>query len=228
MSKEFFSYDLHLHSRKSKDAISAPRNICKFAQKKSLTGLTLSDHDTCAGWKEMKVACKEFKLEFIPGIEITSQKEGKANGEILCLFLNEPIIQKDIFEVIDLVHEQDGLIVAQHPIQPWYQNRKSVKNISEIVKDIDAIEAMNGHYFSEKYNKACFAFAQKLNKPITGGSDAHSPGEVGNVKTLSPSDDAEGLRKSILKKQTQVEGNVSGLFQHFNTWRARLGLKERD
>lgn len=78
--------DLHSHSNKSDGSLS-PTELVQAALKKGLKALALTDHDTLAGLDEAILAAKDSPLEVIPGIEFSTEYNGK-DIHILGLFLD--------------------------------------------------------------------------------------------------------------------------------------------
>lgn len=64
-------YDLHIHSTAS-DGLMNPERIFKLAVNKALKGISVTDHDTINALEECNSKASEFGLDFIPGIEISS------------------------------------------------------------------------------------------------------------------------------------------------------------
>lgn len=69
--------DMHIHSTFS-DGTCTPEEIVQKAGGAGLGALILTDHDTCAGWHEMKAACDKYHIETIPGIEISTSLNEKS------------------------------------------------------------------------------------------------------------------------------------------------------
>lgn len=68
--------DLHVHSTKS-DGSYTPSELVDYALEKGLTAFALTDHDTTAGIDEAMKAAEGRPIEVIPGIEFSSEYEGK-------------------------------------------------------------------------------------------------------------------------------------------------------
>ncbi|HCY87691.1 MAG TPA: ribonuclease III [Desulfobacteraceae bacterium] len=64
--------DLHIHSTAS-DGSYAPEQILKLAQKGGLRAISLTDHDSIAGIKEIYSAIHSYPIEFISGVEISCE-----------------------------------------------------------------------------------------------------------------------------------------------------------
>lgn len=63
--------DLHLHSTAS-DGKMSPEELVRTAHQLGLSAISLTDHDTAEGIKPALKTAREFKLEVIPGVEITT------------------------------------------------------------------------------------------------------------------------------------------------------------
>ena len=68
--------DLHLHSTAS-DGTLIPAEIIKRAHKLGLTAIALTDHDSVAGIPAVLEARASIDLEFIPGLELSSEYDGR-------------------------------------------------------------------------------------------------------------------------------------------------------
>lgn len=68
--------DLHVHSTKS-DGSYTPSELVTYALEKGLTAFALTDHDTADGIDEALKAAEGKPIEVIPGIEFSSEYEGK-------------------------------------------------------------------------------------------------------------------------------------------------------
>jgi predicted metal-dependent phosphoesterase TrpH len=63
--------DLHIHSDWSDGSLSIPR-IVKTARALGLAAISITDHDTMAGWEEARTEGKMQGLEIFPGIEVSA------------------------------------------------------------------------------------------------------------------------------------------------------------
>ena len=66
--------DLHLHTRYS-DGLFTPRELVQQAARLGFSAIAVTDHDTLDAIPEALAAGKEFGVEVIPGVEITSRLE---------------------------------------------------------------------------------------------------------------------------------------------------------
>lgn len=68
--------DLHVHSNKS-DGSFTPSELVDYAVEKGLHAFALTDHDTTEGLDEAIAAATGKEIEVIPGIEFSTEYEGK-------------------------------------------------------------------------------------------------------------------------------------------------------
>ncbi len=68
--------DLHIHTYYS-DSTSSPEEVITLAREKELSCIAITDHDTIDGVLPTIAAAKEHDIEVIPGIELSSEINGK-------------------------------------------------------------------------------------------------------------------------------------------------------
>jgi predicted metal-dependent phosphoesterase TrpH len=68
--------DLHMHSTAS-DGRLHPRQVMMQAHQAGLSLVSLTDHDTVAGWEEASGAASELGLSIITGTEISTREHGR-------------------------------------------------------------------------------------------------------------------------------------------------------
>lgn len=78
--------DLHVHSTRS-DGSFTPAELVDYAMEKGLAAFALTDHDTTEGLSEALQAAKGKDIEVIPGIEFSTEYEGK-DIHILGLYID--------------------------------------------------------------------------------------------------------------------------------------------
>ncbi|MHA1739909.1 MAG: PHP domain-containing protein [Candidatus Heimdallarchaeota archaeon] len=78
--------DLHVHSNAS-DGTYTPKQIVKYAAKKGLTAVALTDHDTISGIKEGLRAARRAGIELIPGVEFSTEI-GSESFHIVGLYID--------------------------------------------------------------------------------------------------------------------------------------------
>lgn len=70
------SADLHIHTTAS-DGQLCPSGIVRLAREKGLSAVGITDHDTVSGLAEAMAAGRELGLKIIPGIELSTEWEGR-------------------------------------------------------------------------------------------------------------------------------------------------------
>lgn len=193
--------EIHCHSRHS-DGMPTVETILKKASKK-VQALAITDHNTLAGYEHAKkILSGESNFILIPGAEITaSRKLDKTKAStrhhchILALGISElkkGIALSSVADVIDYIHDQDGIAIAAHP----FRQRQSI-NIDD-AELFDALEAINGNTFAEGNRKAK-ELALKLKMPMTSGSDAHLAIDVGKFAFQIEGSTVDEILKNIKK-----------------------------
>lgn len=85
-------YDLHCHTIYS-DGTSTPDELFTLALEKGLKGLSITDHDTVAAYKEALPRAKERGLMLLPGIECSAIHRGEPVHVLGYAFvLDSPVI----------------------------------------------------------------------------------------------------------------------------------------
>lgn len=67
--------DLHCHTLASDGSLS-PSDLVKRAHAQGVRCLAVTDHDTCSGLAEARTTAESFAMQFINGIELSSQWRG--------------------------------------------------------------------------------------------------------------------------------------------------------
>jgi hypothetical protein len=202
--------DLHVHSCYSRDALSKPETIVRRAKKRGLSGIAITDHNSVASWGRLLPIAKREKLLVVRGEELKIREAGMAIGELSALFLQQEIKAVELDEVIDDAREQDALLVIQHPFDLFRKRWKKMR----YWKRFHAIEAFNSRCVFNSWNKKAMRFAREHQFPVTAGSDAHTPWEIGNAFVECNAQSEEEIREAILKKDVRVAGRLSSPFIH--------------
>lgn len=112
--KEFKKvYDLHLHTTAS-DGTVTPKELVKLSKEMGLKGIAITDHDTTDGIAEGITAAKEFGIELIPGIELSSSLNGN-DVHILGYFINkEDPFLIEILQKINIKRDERNLRILKN------------------------------------------------------------------------------------------------------------------
>ncbi len=172
-------YDLHVHTRWSRDSPSKPVAIAKWARRRGLAGLAVTDHGETLAYAEVKRAAEELGLVVIPGEEIKTSR-----GEVIGLNLSDWVRQnRNPLETVDEIREQGGLVIVPHPGDRTRKNAMSAATVREISHRLHALEASNSRSPREA-NRRARRLAVELGLPWTAGSDGHLAFEVGRSAVL--------------------------------------------
>lgn len=167
-------FDLHVHqSEHSADSILSLEQAVIDAKNKNLNGICITDHDDLGLRDQARILSLKYGITIIVGVEIYT-----TDGDLLCFGIDELPERMSAKKTIDFVHKRGGVCIAAHP---YRHNNRGVKDML-LELELDAIEAFNGRTMFED-NIRALEVANGLKIPVTGGSDAHTAGEIGNYVT---------------------------------------------
>jgi predicted metal-dependent phosphoesterase TrpH len=168
--------DLHVHTRASRDSVLELSEAVRRARGRGLDGLAITDHNTLVGDEPLRVAAEAVPgFLLVPGVEISTR-----DGHLLAYGVSElPRSGRSYPETVDAVLRQGGVPVVAHPFR-WVHGagRRGVR-----CRGIAALETSNGRN-ARGANLRAQRTRELLGLGGTGGSDAHTPGEVGQAFTL--------------------------------------------
>lgn len=173
-----YRFDLHVHSRHSRDARGTVLELAEAAQAAGLHGFALTDHDTVAGHAEIRDAMEATGLLIVPGIEVTT-----AAGHILAIGCEHPIAKGlGVDEAAAYIRQHAGIPVAAHPFRFLTGIGPQALEEHAEAGSLAAIEAINARERRLVHDNTMRA-AHRLGLPAIGGSDAHWVRDVGNAYT---------------------------------------------
>jgi predicted metal-dependent phosphoesterase TrpH len=193
--------DLHLHSNYSHDGQSSLEALVERSRECGLDRIALTDHNTVDG--ALKLA------RMAPELAIVGEEAKTREGEVIGLFIRRrlpPYLAPE--EVMDLVHEMDGLTYVPHPLDR-HRAHFSPERVVELADRIDIIETYNP-WCDAATNAAAARLASDLGKVTATGSDSHSVRELGRswMEIDEYSDPADFLEK--LRTARHVVQSSSG------------------
>lgn len=227
LRKEYTLIDMHVHSNASHDCGTSIQSIGSKLKMLGI-GVSITDHNTILGSLSLKGQFRDLLI--IPGIEVTT----KENKDVLLYFekfselkdYSEKVIEKglknkrtntfkmrtniSLAELFDSAADYNALRVMPHPLQKPKGLFNYVKRNKELLKKIDAIEALNAGS-RKKNNEKIMSWTEELKFPITGGSDSHIIQNLGNVITLSREETVSDILESIRKREVELKGKCNGL-----------------
>ncbi len=190
--------DLHIHSEYSGDCSQSVETIISEATSKGLGAIAIADHNSLKG--ALKAIERTDDLIVMRGMEITSH-----GGHILAYNTDRPIPRNlAVAETVDLIHEAGGIAAVAHPYRFWSGlDEDDIRG-----NEFDALEVISGRSSVSTNHKAA-RLANDLRSPHIGGSDAHSPGNIGRAATIFPDDcrTAEDMVDAIRMGKTMAVGN---------------------
>ena len=165
-------FDLHVHSFFSKDACNSPDELIARARERGLSGIAITDHDSCGAHEYLRG--KELPAGFllIPGVEVST-----AEGHLLCIGATLPYMKGcPAVEVLGAIKKAGGVAVPAHPFDRW---RAGIR--AEILDklDIEVLEVFNAAVSARRANERALAYAKKRGLSMTAASDAHHDSAVG-------------------------------------------------
>ncbi|HZD43184.1 MAG TPA: PHP-associated domain-containing protein [Methanomicrobiales archaeon] len=167
--------DMHVHSEYSPDA-SIP--VGSLVQAYRQTGIIplVCDHDRIEGSLRVMEAIHAYDPR-IP--RVFAEEIKTADGDLVGLFLTErvrPGLSAE--ETVEIITGQGGLSLVPHPFSRRRSSAMKQRVLDAIIGRIDIIEGYNGRNRFPEDDQKAVAYARRMNKPISAGSDAHMPIEL--------------------------------------------------
>lgn len=168
-------FDMHLHSVYSNDSIIDIRTILKSWKNTGILPL-VCDHDSIKGSQKVYEAIRKRDPD-IP--QIWAEEILTAEGEIIGAFLNEEIPPGlTAEETLDIIDDQGAISIVPHPFCTYRPTAIDRDVLGTIAERTDIIEGYNARTPDAGENSRGISFAEMLGKPVSVGSDAHTPVEL--------------------------------------------------
>lgn len=194
--------ELHCHTTFSDGRLS-PEECAIRAQKRGLSVLAITDHNTADGGLQLRERWHDEDLIIIPGEEISTDK-----GHVLAYFVKGSIRPGNFDDVIKEIISQAAVAYMAHPFHIPLGNRWRQKPVFKLeIQDLQrlaGLEVVNGHNRSAA-NRMAAELASSEELSAISGSDAHFGFEIGNAITeldigeLSHESVDAALRKGLVK-----------------------------
>jgi len=178
------AFDLHLHTHYSADAVGTPEAKIAAAKHKGLSGIALTDHNTCDAVEYLTrkeliradgLPVDDFLI--VPGVEVST-----ADGHLLCLGVTLPQMKgRPAAEVVSAVRERGGIAVAPHPFDRF---RAGIRSEVLDTLDLAAIETFNAAVSLKRFNADAATYASARGIASIAGSDSHHDTAVGISRTV--------------------------------------------
>lgn len=159
--------DLHVHTMYSKDGRTTMEELLEYAERFGIGCIAVTDHNVFRAYEELK---DNGRIIIIPAEEVSS-----AEGHIVALGIDREIPRDlSIQETIDAIHEAGGYAFAAHPYRWW----SGLGERNTLDYPFDGVEARNGRSIPSA-NVKSEKLARRIGKPMSAGSDAHTPHHIG-------------------------------------------------
>jgi predicted metal-dependent phosphoesterase TrpH len=223
--------DLHMHSTFS-DGIGTIQQILHHVEHNAdLDVIALTDHDGVEGAlraRDLWVK-SNYRFDFIVGEEISTRE-----GHMLALFIEKRIPPDLSMErSIDLVHEQGGLAIVAHPLNPIFRHscQREVLDRIFVAKNVwlDGIETWNASFCGIYANR----LAMRTNRevygwPELGNSDAHTLNAIGRGCTWFEGTTAQDVRATIESGMCAPGGKLWRMNEYLRLASHRINKRRRD
>jgi predicted metal-dependent phosphoesterase TrpH len=203
-----YRFDLHVHSFFSPDGASPPEDLIAAAKARGLSGIAITDHDTCAAHEYLVEKGLE-RLDgqhvdgflVVPGMEVST-----ADGHLLCIGTTLPVMRGEpAAVVVRAIEDRGGLAIPSHPYDRW---RAGIREEILDTLDLKAIEVFNAAARRD-YNEKALAYATVRGISMTASSDAHHASAVAVSSTAFELDD---LRVDALIAALRAGGTPEGRY----------------
>jgi predicted metal-dependent phosphoesterase TrpH len=167
--------DLHCHTRPLSACSSLDiEQLLAGAKRARLDGLCLTEHDRLWPRDQLRALAERHGIVLLRGMEVTTEL-----GHVLVFGLEEPPPGMFVAEALRAaVDAAGGLMALAHPARSGHPPVES----AALARLFDMVEALNGSDGPEQ-NRAATALAARCPLPGIGGSDCHSPLEIGRAAT---------------------------------------------
>ncbi len=224
----YMCIDMHCHSHYSSDAMGSVKSILKKASKLGI-GVAITDHNTIVGSLEA-LELSHGKVTVIPGIEVTSVER-----KDLIIYFYSPADMSDFYnnyvmnrcargvvnrtsmtlkQLIDAARQYHVFIGIPHPLGLAYKNLYRYlkrKKRESVIGLADGIEGVNAS-LTKSSNLKAMALAASFDKPIFGGSDAHSVAGVGHALTCSRANNYKAFLNNLRSGDSFVVGKRNHVY----------------
>ena len=165
--------DLHTHTIAS-DGTLTPRELVVLAKKTGLAAVAITDHDTVAGLPEGLAAGKELGVQVIPGVEISTDEEGR-EIHIVGLFL-----RPDCRELLEFLESRKQERVRR--------NARMLERLAELGMPVapEEVEPGAGGLLPRTHVAAALARKGWADTPVEALEKYLIPGKPGWVEKHSP------------------------------------------
>ena len=219
MERRRVKVDLHVHTRFSSDSLTSQREVVRYARRRGLDAVAITDHNTIDG---ALLLAEQSAVPVIIGEEILTQ-----HGEIIGLFLQEAVpAGLSSQETVLRIREQGGLVYIPHPMDRMRKSALDLEALIAAIEDVDLIEVFNARVTLTQDNRLAESLARAYHTAQGAGSDAHQAYEIGSAYVeLPPFHDSASFMQAM--RQGQVHGHISLPLVHIGSTYAKVAKELR-
>ena len=186
--------DLHLHTHFSPDSLASIHEVMERARALGFDRIAITDHNCILG---AQIAWERDPDFIIPGEEVRTEV-----GEVIAYYVKEEVPKGlPLLKTLDLLEAQGAVISIPHPADRLRSSALGLQHTLAIVERVDAVEVLNSRCMFPGDNRRALELAQQHGKPVTAGSDAHMPMEIGHCGVHMPDfeNHADSFRAALRK-----------------------------
>jgi len=171
--------DLHVHTEYSMDCSMLLNVVIERCQQLGISCIAVADHGTVEGALEMQ--------RIAPFTIIVAEEILTPYGEVMGMFLKETVPNGlSVEQTIAQIRAQGGIVCIPHAFDTFRPSALGEGIVEKIAQEIDVIEVFNARNLLHRSSEKALAFAVKYGIVQSAGSDAHTPGEIGNAYVEMP------------------------------------------
>lgn len=211
--------DLHVHTIYSCDSLTTPVDAVRWALRRGLDALAITDHDTIEGALRIRDLTP---IPIIIGEEIRTRQ-----GEIIGLFLEEEIPPNlSASQTIQAIREQNGIVYIPHPVDRVRSSAIGFNGLMDIIGQVDVLEILNARITFAADNRLARDVAQAYRLLTAAGSDAHQTFEIGQAFTEMPAfHDRDSFWAAL--PHSRAQGRISSPLVHVGSTCAKAAKELR-
>ncbi len=225
-----YRVDFHTHTGHSADSLLPAGRLLEAAAQRGLAAVAVTDHNSLGGALQAQALVARDPDRFGHLVVLPGEEVKTAEGELIGLFLHEPVPHGlSPEETIALIRRQGGLVLVPHPFDRFRGSRLRAAALDRIAGLVDAIEVFNARTTLAADNARARAFAKEHGLVMVAGSDAHVAQEVGNGYVSLRTPPAASPQALLAQLREGVPGGrMSAPLVHAGStlarWRKRFGL----
>lgn len=193
--------DPHIHTNESYDSLQTPKQVGKKARELELGAIAITDHNEFGAHKEVRRYSGTTIV--VPGMEVRTNDY----DDVLVIGISSQISARKFEDVVEEAHSKGGVVILPHPY------RKLENYPEDLIQMVDCIETINSRS-KEKNNYMAQRLSSQFGTPTIGGSDSHTPWEIGRAGTVIPDDcsNSSQIVDAIRSGNTSPYGDESSYY----------------